>query len=95
MLKKSVITTGKDGSKFPINELKKCDERAALHIKKLCHCTKQNYIWKTLDIIKITRPEPDFNQEPKQVVEFEPKFEGKIFVKRKKKDCLDKSMSWN
>ena len=46
VLKKSVITTGKDGSKFPINELKKCDERAALHIKKLCHCTKQNYIWK-------------------------------------------------
>lgn len=44
VLKKSVITTGKDGSKFPINELKKCDERAALHIKKLCHCTKQNYI---------------------------------------------------
>lgn len=44
-------------------------------------------------MIKITRPEPDFNQEPKQVVEFEPKFEGKIFVKRKKKDCLDKSMS--
>ena len=89
--KKAVVTTGKDGSKFLINETEeKFEETAVLRKKK-------NYVMyeaklgteKTQDITKIAGPKPVFKPKPKPVREIEPRVEEKIIMKRKKKEYLD------
>ena len=89
--KKAVVTTGKDGSKFIINETEeKFEETAVLRKKK-------NYVMyeaklgteKTTDITKIAGPQKAYKPKPKPTREIEPRVEEKIVLKKKKKEYLD------
>ena len=89
--KKAVVTTGKDGAKFIINETEeKFEETAVLRKKK-------NYVMyeaklgteKTTDITKIAGPQKAYKPKPKPTREIEPRVEEKIVLKKKKKEYLD------
>ena len=88
--KKAVVTTGKDGAKFIINENVEKFEETGVTRKK------RNYVMyeaklgteKTTDITKIAGPKL-FKPKPKPVREIEPRVEEKIIMKKKKKEYLD------
>ena len=88
--KKAVVTTGKDGAKFIINENVEKFEETGVTRKK------RNYVMyeaklgteKTTDITKIAGPKL-FKPKPKPVREIEPRVEERIVMKKKKKEYLD------
>ena len=88
--KKAVVTTGKDGAKFIINENVEKFEETGVTRKK------RNYLMyeaklgteKTTDITKIAGPKL-FKPKPKPVREIEPRVEERIVMKKKKKEYLD------
>ena len=85
--KKAVVTTGKDGAKFIINENVEKFEETGVTRKK------RNYVMyeaklgteKTTDITKIAGPKL-FKPKPKPVREIEPRVEERIVMKKKKKE---------